>query len=102
MVAPKQAKVEFQLRWVLLLASAAVLYTLRNHRLLLAIYVAVVIIGAVLYAVWLPKRALSAEKKFSREAMRLLSKDDFGSLDGLARKQWLIRRFGRRFIIPDT
>lgn len=102
MAAPNQAKVEFQLRWVLLLASAGVLYTLRNHRLLLAIYVSVVIIGVVLYALWLPRRVMSAEKKFSREAMRLLSKDDFDGLDGLARKQWLIRRFGRKFIIPDT
>ena len=102
MASPKQAKVEFQLRWVLLLASGGVLYTLRNHRLLLAIYVSLVIIGVLLYALWLPRRVMAAEKKFSREAMRLLSKDDVAGLEGLARKQWLIRRFGRRFIIPDT
>ena len=98
----KQGKVEFQMRWVLLLVSAGVLYTLRNHRLILAIYVSVVIIGVLLYAFWLPRRVMATEKKFSREALRLLSKDDFGGLDGLARKQWLIRRFGRRYIIPDT
>ena len=90
------------MRWVLLLASAGVLYTLRNHRLILAIYVSVVILGVLLYAFWLPRRVAMAEKKFSREALRLLSKDDFGGLDGLARKQWLVRRFGRKFIIPDT
>lgn len=95
-------KVEFQLRWVLLLASAGVLYTLRNHIVLLAIYVGLVIAGVLLYALWLPRRVRVAEKRFSREALRFLAKDDLAGLDALAKRQWLVRRFGRAFIIPDT
>lgn len=95
-------KVEFQLRWVLLLASAGVLYTLRNHIVLLAIYVGLVIAGVLLYAFWLPRRVRVAEKKFSREALRFLARDDLEGLDGLAKRQWLIPRFGRQYIIPDT
>lgn len=95
-------KVEFQLRWVLLLASAGVLYLLRNHIVLLAIYVGLVITAVLLYALWLPRRVQIAEKRFSREALRFLARDDLEGLDGLASRQWLIRRFGRQFIIPDT
>jgi tetratricopeptide (TPR) repeat protein len=97
-----ESKVEFQPRWILLLLSAGVLYTLRNHRLLLAIYVGLVIIGVLLYALWLPRRVQLAEKRFSREALRLLARDDLAGLDGLAKRQWLIRRFGRKYLIPDT
>lgn len=97
-----ESKLEFQPRWILLLASAGVLYTLRNHRLLLAIYVGVVIVGVALYAFWLPRQVHRAEKRFSREALRLLARDDLQGLDGLARRQWLIRRFGRKYLIPDT
>ncbi|MCB9547089.1 MAG: hypothetical protein H6706_14750 [Myxococcales bacterium] len=95
-------KVEVQYRWLLLLGSAGVLYTLRNHRIALAIYVAAVVIGVALYAFWLPRRVAIAERRFSRDALKHLTLNDFSGLDALARRQWLIRRFGRRHLVPDT
>ncbi|MEZ4473730.1 MAG: hypothetical protein R3F60_23655 [bacterium] len=95
-------KVEVQDRWLLLLGSAAVLYTLRNHRVALAIYVSLVIGGVLLYALWLPRRVHLAERRFSRDALKHLTLNDFSGLDALARRQWLIRRFGRKHLIADT
>lgn len=95
-------KVEFQLRWLWLLASAGVLYALRHHRILLALYVALVIIGVALFVFWLPRQVVHAERKFSRDALKHLTLNDFRGLDALAKRQWLLRRMGRKHVIADT
>jgi len=95
-------KVEVQYRWLLLLASAALLYVLRHNRLLLAIYVAVVVVGVALFVLWLPRHLHTVERRFSRDALKLLTVNDFSGLDALAKRQWLLRRFGRRHVVPDT
>lgn len=95
-------KVEIQLRWLALLASVAILFVLRHHKVLLAVYVGLVLAALVLYVVWLPRRLAVAEKRFNREALRLLAADDFPALSALADRQWLLRRFGRRHVVPDT
>ncbi len=95
-------KVEFQLRWLWLLASAGVLYALRHHRVLLALYVALVILGVALFVFWLPRQVAQAERKFSRDALKHLTLNDFRGLDALAKRQWLLRLFGRKHVIADT
>lgn len=95
-------KVEFQLRWLLLLLSIVVLFTLRHHRWWMLAYCVVALAGVLVYAFWLPKLAANAERRFSRESLRLLAAGEFAALDDLAGKQWLIRRFGRPHIIPET
>jgi tetratricopeptide (TPR) repeat protein len=94
-------KVEIQLRWLLVLASCVVLFFLRGHRVALSIYVAVVTLGIALFVFWLPKRVAAAEQRFTREMLRSLSKGDHAALDRAARRQWLIRRFGRPHLIPE-
>lgn len=93
-------KVEIHRRWVLLFASCVVLLILREHRLLLTLYVAVVVAGLLLYAFWLPRRVAAAETRFHREALRLLASGDHDGLRALAGRQWLLRRFGRPHVIP--
>ena len=95
-------KVEFQLRWLWLLASAGVVYALRHHRWLLALYVALVILGVVLFVFWVPRQVVQAERKFGRDALKFLTLNDFRGLDALAKRQWLLRRFGRQHVIHDT
>jgi tetratricopeptide (TPR) repeat protein len=94
-------KVEIQYRWLLVLASCVVLFLLRDHRLALTIYVAAVTVGIALFLFWLPRRVVVAESRFLREMLRLLAKGDHAALDRVARRQWLIRRFGRPHLIPE-
>ncbi len=95
-------KVDFQPQWLLLLASLAVLILLREHKLALSLYAGFVILGLLAAGILLPARAARAEGRFQREALRLLAADDHAGLQRLAAQQWLIRRFGRRFVISET
>ncbi|MFN3198826.1 MAG: hypothetical protein ACE366_10505 [Bradymonadia bacterium] len=97
-----QQGVQIHLRWLVLLASMIVLVLLRRHRVLLTIYVALFCTGSLLYLLWLPKFMASQERKFTREALRLITSGDISGLKALAQRQGLIRRFGRRHVIPDT
>ena len=95
-------KVEFQLRWFLLLASIVILFILRNSRTLLIVYTTTVVIGTLVYLLVLPRLAANAERTFNRESLRLLAMGDLPALDRLVRRQWLIKHFGRRHVIPDA
>ncbi len=93
---------ELNLKWLWLPASLAVLFVLRSHLLWLSLYVALVIAFVVLWFIVLPKRALDAERTFHRDALRHLAGEDLDGLDRLIEGQWLIRRFGRPHVLPDT
>lgn len=95
-------QVEIRFRWLWLTASLVVLVLLREHIMWLGLYVLAVLVGLVLWFIVLPRQALAAERTFHREALRLLASDDIAGLQGLAEEQWLIRRFGRPHVLPDT
>lgn len=94
-------KVEFKLRWLLLLASCVILFLLRGNRLLLTLYVMTVVIGLVLFMVWLPRLVNAAEQRFTRDMLRYLAKGDTAGLEQAASRQWLIRKFGRQHLVPE-
>lgn len=93
---------EIDLKWLWLPASLAVLFLLRQHLLWLMLYVAAVLGFIVLWFIALPRRALAAERAFHRDALRCLATEDLDGLDRLLAGQWLIRRFGRPHVLPDT
>lgn len=96
------ARVEVQWRWLWLPASLVVLILLRHHTLWLTLYVVGVLTALVVRYLLLPKRAFDAERTFHREALRHLAADDPDGLEKLAADAWLLRRFGRPHVIPDT
>ncbi len=95
-------KVRFELRWFLLLCSMVVVFALRNHKLALTVYVGVVVAGLLVYALWVPRAVASAERRFHRDALRLVSAGEAGEVAALAGRQWLLRRFGPRHLVPDV
>ena len=96
------ARVQFQLRWFLLTCSLVVLLFLRNERVLLTIYVCVVV-GALLAYAWLvPRVAAQAERRFSRDALQLLSQGRHAEVKALAEGQRLVRWFGQAHLLPDV
>ncbi|MCA9537458.1 MAG: hypothetical protein KC620_01140 [Myxococcales bacterium] len=94
-------RVELRLRWLWLPASLAIVFLLRHHKLALVAYVVAVLLGLIVWLVVLPRRAALAERTFHRDALRRLAAEDHAGVEALAARQWLIRRFGRRFVLPD-
>lgn len=95
-------RVQINLRWLWIPASLLILVLLRRHTVWLSLYVAAVMVGLVLWYIVLPKQALAAERTFHREALRHLAGGDLDGVEALAAKQWLLRRFGRQHVLPDT
>lgn len=93
---------EINLKWLWLPASLAILFVLRHRVVWLSLYVVAVIGFIALWFVVLPRRALAAERIFHRDALRCLATEDLDGLDRLIAGQWLIRRFGRPHVLPDT
>lgn len=93
---------ELNLKWLWLPASLAVLFLLRTHLVWLSLYVVAVLAFVVLWFIVLPKRAHDAERTFHRDALRHLASEDLDGLDRHIEQQWLIRRFGRPHVLPDT
>lgn len=98
----REGGVQIHTRWLVLLASMVVLILLRRHKILLTVYVALFCTGSALYLLYLPKLVANRERKFTREALRLVTGGDIEGLKALGQRQWLIRRFGRKHILPDT
>lgn len=99
---PAGPRVEVAWRWIWLPASLIVLVLLRHQTLWLSIYVASVMAALALWYLVLPRRARDAERTFHREAIRHLAAERADQLEALAADQWLLRRFGRPHVIPDT
>ncbi len=97
-----ETQVRFQLRWLLLLISVVVLVLLRDDRLALALYVGAVVLSVAAWVLMVPRRVAEAERRFHREALRCLANDDYPGLATLADRQWLLKRFGRKHVLPDT
>jgi tetratricopeptide (TPR) repeat protein len=95
-------RVEVNYRWLLLLASIVPVLLLRGHRTGLLIYSGVVSVALLALLLWLPRRVADAERRFTRDALRLLSARDPAALEALAARQWLLRTFGRKHVIPET
>lgn len=101
-LSPQQPRVEFQLRWFLLLVSAIVLFALRQHRALLIGYSGLVAGSVALYTLWLPGRVKAAERRFARDTLKLMASDDAAGVRSLADKQLLLRTFGPKHLLPDA
>ena len=95
-------RVRFEMRWFLLLCSLVVVVLLRSHKLALSVYVGGVVVVLSGYAFWLPRAVQRAERRFSRDALRLLAAGRPEEIRGLARRQGLLRRFGPKHLIPDV
>lgn len=94
-------KVTFHARWFFLACSLLVLFALRNNKLVLSIYVGVVVVGLLTYAWVVPRMVARAERAFARDALQLLSQGRAGEVTALAANQPLLKRFGRKHLVPD-
>jgi tetratricopeptide (TPR) repeat protein len=101
-IAAAPPRVEVNYRWLLLLASVVPVLVLRGHRTGLLIYSGVLSFALLTLVVWLPRRVADAERRFTRDALRRLSMGDHTGLEALAARQWLLRTFGRKHVIPET
>ncbi len=95
------AQVRFQARWFLLTCSLVVLVALRHQKVVLTVYVATVVCGLLAYAWIVPRWVARAERRFSVDALRLLSQGRPDDVFALAQGQRLLRRFGRPHLVPD-
>ena len=95
-------KVQLHPKWLFVLGSTLLVVMLREHRLLMTVYVGLFLLGTLLYVFWLPFRVAAAERRFGRESLKLLATQDFEGLDQLVRTQWLIRKLGRRHLLPNA
>ncbi len=94
-------KITFHARWFILMCSLVVLIVLRNDKMWLTIYVAVVVGGLLGYAWIMPRMVARAERRFTRDALQLLSQGRASEVIRLAASQRLLRRFGRKHLVPD-
>lgn len=95
-------RVEVNFRWLLVLLSIVPFLLLRGHRAALLGYCIGLSVLLVVLLLWLPRRVADAERRFSRDALRLLSMRDFAGVEALAKAQRLLTAFGRRHILPET
>jgi tetratricopeptide (TPR) repeat protein len=93
--------VEIRYRWLLLLISLVVLVLLRAHPWAMASYVGAISLGVGVYALLMPKRLLSKESEFRREALRLLAQGETKAMASLTERQWFLRRFGRASLVHE-
>lgn len=95
-------QVQLHPKWLILFGSTIIVFLLREHRTALVVYTVLFIGIIVLYALWLPLRVTAAERRFERDTLRHLASHDFAGLDALVRRQWLIRTFGRKHVLPNA
>ena len=93
--------IEIRYRWLLLLISLVVLVMLRDYPWIMAGYVAFILSLALAYTVLVPRRLVSRETLFRREALRLLAQGDTSAVRELTAKQWLLRNFGRADLVHE-
>ncbi|MBU0551409.1 hypothetical protein KKF91_04730 [Myxococcota bacterium] len=92
-------KIEINPRALALLASTLIMALLWSRPALLLAYLLLVLMGLLTRLLLLPRRAAAAERRLKRDALRLLSEGQHAALEALLARQWLIRRFGRRFVL---
>lgn len=97
-----ETKVEINYRWIVLLLSVVPFALLRGHRTALLVYCLVLSALLVALLLWLPRRVAEAERRFTRESLRLLAMQDFEALKRFAGAQRFLATFGRRHLIPET
>ncbi len=94
-------KLEVNYAWLSLLLSLLILLFLWPYKLFLSLYALSILLLLSLRLWILPRRALRAEPRFIQELLRLVSGGEAEQAEVLIDKQWLIRRFGRAFILEE-
>lgn len=95
-------RVEVNVRWILVLLSVVPFLILRGHRTALLGYCIGLSVLLVLTLLYLPRKVAEAERRFSRDALRLLALRDFAGVEALAGRQRLLAAFGRRHVLPEA
>ncbi len=100
--AASQTQVTVQWRWLFLTATCVPLVLLIGHRTAFIVYSAVVSGLLMATLAILPRRVQAAERRFTRESLRLLSTQNFDALRALVAQQRLLSMFGRRHLLPEA
>lgn len=99
--AAPRPRLEFRPAPLLITVSVVTLVLLRNHRTALLIYAGVVTLSLALAVAFGPRLLDRAERRFNRDALRLLAAADRAGLERLARRQRLLNRLGRRHLVTE-